>query len=105
MGGMSPAVEYSGTFTVDDRIAAPMRYLPVEVPAGTSALRGTVSFPGAAGTAVDLGGFAPDGFGGWSGGARESFAVGQQGAAPGYLAGPLTAGEWQVVLGLHLIPA
>ena len=36
MGGMSPAVEYSGTFTVDDRIAAPMRYLPVEVPAGTS---------------------------------------------------------------------
>jgi hypothetical protein len=101
---MSPLVTHTGTFTVDDRIAAPWRYLPVEVPAGTSALRVTLSCPRSAGMTVDLGCFGPAGFRGWSGGERESFAIGEAGATPGYLAGPVTPGQWQVVLGLHLVP-
>ena len=96
----------SGTFRVDDRIAAPWHYLPVEVPAGASALRVTLCYPRATGAVIDLGCLGPGGvFRGWSGGARESFAVAEAGATPGYLAGAADAGLWQVVLGLHLVPA
>jgi hypothetical protein len=95
----------TGTFSVDDRIAAPWHYLPVEVPAGTSALRVTFTYPREAGAVIDLGCFGPSGFRGWSGGERASFAVAEPGATPGYLAGPVTAGQWQVVIGLHLLPA
>jgi hypothetical protein len=97
---------HSGTFGVDDRIAAPWHYLPVEVPARASALRVTLSYPRTSGAVIDLGCFGPDGaFRGWSGGARESFVVSQSGATPGYLAGPVFPGQWQVVLGLHRVPA
>jgi hypothetical protein len=96
----------SGTFRVDDRISAPWHYLPVEVPAGASALRVTLSYPRTSGAVIDLGCLGPDGvFRGWSGGARESFAVSEAGATPGYLAGPVGPGLWQVALGLHLVPA
>ena len=54
---------------------------------------------------LDLGCFDPAGFRGWSGGARDSFVIAEFGATPGYLAGPVTAGLWQVVIGLHLVPA
>jgi PHP domain len=101
---MGPQTTHTGTFSIDDRIAAPLRYFPVEVPAGTSALRVTLSCQGNPAAPVDLGVFAPSGFRGWSGGARNSFVVAEPGATPGYLAGPVTAGEWQVVLGLHLVP-
>jgi hypothetical protein len=102
---MGSLITHTGTFSVDDRIASPWHYLPVTVPAGTGALRVTLSYPRDSGTVLDLGCFAPDGFRGWSGGARESFAITEQGATPGYLAGPVTAGLWQVVIGLHLLPA
>jgi len=101
----SSAFTRTGTFTVDDRIAAPWHYLPFEVPAGTSALRVTLSYPRESGAVLDLGCLGPAGFRGWSGGAREAFAVAEGGATPGYLAGPVTAGQWQVVIGLHLVPA
>jgi hypothetical protein len=79
--GMEPLTR-TGTFSVDDRIAAPWHYLPVEVPPGTSALRVTLSYPRDAGAVIDLGCFAPSGFRGWSGGERESFAVAEPGATP-----------------------
>lgn len=102
---MGSLITHTGTFSVDDRIASPWHYLPVTVPAGTGALRVTLSYPRESGAVLDLGCFAPGGFRGWSGGARESFALAEQGATPGYLAGPVTAGLWQVVIGLHLLPA
>src|ERR1700761_3221512 len=102
---MASPTTHHGTFTIDDRIAAPWHYFPVEVPAGTSALRVTLSYPRESGAVLDLGCFGPGGFGGWSGGARDQFAVSELGATPGYLAGPVTAGRWQVVIGLHLLPA
>jgi len=102
---MGSLTKHEGTFSLDDRIAGPWHYLPVEVPPGTAALRVTLSYPRESGAVLDLGCFGPSGFRGWSGGARDSFAVSELGATPGYLPGPVTAGLWQVVLGLHAVPA
>jgi hypothetical protein len=101
MGSLST---HTGTFSIDDRLAAPLQYLPVEVPPGTGALRVTLSYPRDTSAVLDLGCFDPAGFRGWSGGARDSFVIAEFGATPGYLAGPVTAGLWQVVIGLHLVP-
>lgn len=54
---------------------------------------------------VDLGCEGPDGWRGWSGGARESYVVTETDATPGYVGGSLDMGEWAVVLGLHRVPA
>jgi hypothetical protein len=102
---MGTLIRHTGTFTMDDRIAAPWHYLPVEVRPGVSALRVELSYSRDGGTVLDLGCFDPSGFRGWSGGARSSFVVSADGATPGYLAGPVSAGLWQVVLGLHAVPA
>ncbi len=101
---MRSLITHTGTFSIDDRIASPWHYLPVEVPAGTAALRVTLSYPRDPGAVLDLGCFDPAGFRGWSGGARDSFVVAEHGATPGYLAGPVTAGVWQLVIGLHAVP-
>lgn len=102
---MGSLITHTGTFSLDERIASPWHYLPVEVPAGTAALRVTLSYPRDSGAVLDLGCFAPSGFCGWSGGARDSFVVSELGATPGYLAGPVTPGLWQVVIGLHVVGA
>jgi hypothetical protein len=101
---MGSLITHTGTFSIDDRLAAPWHYLPIEVPAGAAALRVTLSFPRDSGAVLDLGCFDPAGFRGWSGGARDSFVVSELGATPGYLAGPVSPGLWQVVIGLHLVP-
>ncbi len=90
---------------MDDRLASPWHYLPVEVGSAVAGLRVTLSFDHSAGAVLDLGCFSPGGFRGWSGGARDSFVVSAAGATPGYLAGPVEAGLWQVVIGLHAVPA
>ena len=101
---MGSLITHTGTFSIDDRLAAPLRYLPVEVPPGTGALRVTLSYPRDSGVVLDLGCLDPAGFRGWSGGARDSFVLADFGATPGYLAGPVTPGQWQVMIGLHLVP-
>src|ERR1700756_4901109 len=102
---MASLTTHTGTFSIEDRLAASWPYLPVEVPAGTAAVRVTLSYPRDSGAVLDLGCFDPAGFRGWSGGARDSFAVAELGATPGYLAGPVSAGLWQVAIGLHAVPA
>jgi hypothetical protein len=88
----------------EDRAEAPYRYLPVEVPAGARTLRVELDYDRSAGV-LDLGCFDPSGaFRGYSGGARESFVVGESVATPGYLAGPVVTGTWHVLLGLHRVP-
>jgi hypothetical protein len=101
---MGALIRHAGTWTVDDRLAAAWHYLPVDVPAGTAAVRVSLSFPASSGAVLDLGCFDPGGFRGWSGGARRSFVVSGSAATPGYLAGPVREGLWQVVLGLHAVP-
>lgn len=101
---MGSLLTHTGMFSIDDRIAAPWHYLPVEVPAGASALRVTLSYPRGSGAVIDLGCWGPSGFRGWSGSARNSFTVSELGATPGYLSGPVRSGLWRVAIGLHLLP-
>jgi hypothetical protein len=96
-------IEFSGTFT---GVGTPdWHYLPFEVPEGVRAIAvsyeySSTSTPlGFSVNVIDIGIFDPDGFRGWSGGARKSFRVATDTATPGYLAGPITPGTWQVILG------
>src|ERR1700691_2454227 len=92
---------HSGEWTIEDKCESPWHYLPVEVPPASSALRVDLEYRG---VGLDLGGFGPAGCRGWSGGARRSFTITAASATPGYLAGELEPGTWQVVIGLHRIP-
>ena len=89
-------------------------YLPVEVPGGVGELAVRYRYdrpptpPGVPGNALDIGVFDergpdPAGFRGWSGGARDGFAISQAQATPGYLPGPVNPGTWQLVLGPYTV--
>ncbi|MDQ4040103.1 MAG: CehA/McbA family metallohydrolase [Actinomycetota bacterium] len=94
--------EHSGVFTPEDRAASPYRYLPVDVPPGCAGLTVELDYDRSAGV-LDLGCFGPNGFRGWSGGARSRYVITPSEATPGYLAGELEPGEWSVALGLHRV--
>ena len=96
--------------------AADFVYLPVEVPRGVRQIAVSYTYdrpqvpPGALGNACDIGIFdqrgtdlGGRGFRGWSGGARTEFAISAGEATPGYLAGPVEAGTWHVVLGPYTV--
>src|SRR5271168_29892 len=102
---MGSVVRHAGTWTIEDMMASPLHYLPVEVPAGAAALRVTLSYSRDGGAVLDLGCFGPLGFSGWSGGARSSFVISPLGSTPGYLPGEVVAGLWQVGIGLYEVPA
>lgn len=87
----------------EDRAAQRYRYVRFDVPAGTGDVRVTLDYDRSRGV-VDLGCFDAHGFRGYSGGARDEFTVTATTATPGYLPGPLTAGTWAVLLGLHRVP-
>ncbi|MFI6639398.1 CehA/McbA family metallohydrolase [Streptomyces sp. NPDC050504] len=87
-------------------------YLPVEVPRGVREIHVSYAYekpqvpPGTQSNALDIGIFdergtelGGRGFRGWSGGARTEFFVRADAATPGYVAGPVRAGLWHVVLG------
>ena len=97
-------------------------YLPVEVPEGVGELSVRYRYdrpptpPGVPGNVLDIGvfderGAGPGvprrpgmaGFRGWSGGARDQFAISASGATPGYLPGAIGPGTWQVVLGPYTV--
>ncbi|MEU9791861.1 CehA/McbA family metallohydrolase [Streptomyces sparsogenes] len=91
-------------------------YLPVEVPRGVREIAVSYSYDkpavpaGTQGNACDIGIFdergtdlGGRGFRGWSGGARTEFAISAEQATPGYLAGPVKAGTWHVVLGPYTV--
>jgi hypothetical protein len=87
--------------------------VPVEVPPGVGELAVRYGFdrpatpPGVPGNALDIGVFdergVDAGFRGWSGGARDGFAISASGATPGYLPGPVNPGTWQLVLGPYTV--
>ncbi len=52
---------------------------------------------------LDFGVNDPDGFRGWGGGNTEPAVIGEQAASRSYVAGPIAAGTWQVVIGKALI--
>lgn len=101
---MSRTERRHGVWTLEDRARNVLQYLDVDVTHGTAALEVALDHDRSRGV-LDLGCFAPSGFRGWSGGARSRFVVGERGATPGYLPGPLEPGVWRVALRLHRIPA
>ncbi|MUN39427.1 CehA/McbA family metallohydrolase [Actinomadura litoris] len=92
---------HSGRWSLEDRLERGLRELPFEVPPGTASLTVELSFEGGV---IDLGCHGPDGFRGWSGGARRRYTVTPDWATPGYLPGELEPGLWHVWLGLHRVP-
>ena len=90
--------------------------VPVEVPAGVGELAVRYGYdrpatpPGVPGNALDIGVFdergagpGGPGFRGWSGGARDRFAISRSTATPGYLPGPVNAGTWRLALGPYTV--
>src|SRR5580692_9358033 len=102
MDNMADVTRHAGRWTLEDRFTSPWHYLPVEVPAGTCALRVELEYE-RSGAVMDLGCFSPAGFRGWSGGARRTFVITTGAATPGYLSGELEPGTWHVVIGLHRV--
>ncbi len=93
-------------------------HVPFDVPAGSSRIEVEYAYSDrigsdprlSGGNTIDLGvfderGIEPltAGFRGWSGSERASFFITEDDATPGYLAGPLGAGKWHVLLGLYKI--
>ena len=77
------------------------RELPFLVPAGTTAVTVTFAYTGQDQKAViDLGVRDPQRFRGWSGGNKSGFTLTETWATPSYLPGPLSAGEWKLILGV-----
>jgi len=88
----------------EDRVSTPYLSVPFELPALASTVEVILDYDRDAGV-IDLGCEGPDGWRGWSGGARTRFVIAENEATWGYLPGVLEAGVWSVVLGLHKIPA
>jgi hypothetical protein len=95
---------YRRRWTLDDRAESPWHSLPVDIPAGCPGLLVTLTVPPVEGAVIDLGCEGAAGWRGWSGGARQSFAITPDAATPGYLPGNLEPGTWWIILGLHRIP-
>lgn len=74
--------------------------VPFTVPAGVERITVRLTYDKAEKTVVDLGLWDSARFRGWSGGTRDRMTVSATDATPGYLAGPLPAGQWKVVLGV-----
>ncbi|MFN8491349.1 MAG: CehA/McbA family metallohydrolase [Caldilineaceae bacterium] len=107
-----------GHLTAADKARQDYAYIPFALPQPARRLhvRYVYSAPISSdetegGNVIDLGIFDPRGmefpgglgFRGWSGSARQEFSLSPTGATPGYLPGPLPAGQYQVILGLYRI--
>ncbi|MGI8574599.1 MAG: CehA/McbA family metallohydrolase [Egibacteraceae bacterium] len=90
-------------WTADDRAESVYQYVPFDVPSGAPAVSLRLEYDGTR-AVLDLGLFDAERFRGYSGGARSEFVVTPSDATPGYLPGPLPAGTWRVLVGLHRIP-
>jgi hypothetical protein len=104
--------------TQADKARNDYAYIPFHLPEAAQRLHVRYRYSAAmssdqveGGNVIDLGLFDPRGhefpgsagFRGWSGSARSGFTIGLDEATPGYLPGPLPAGEYQVILGLYRI--
>ncbi len=93
------------TWTPADRAELQIRSLPVDVPRDVEALRIDLDVAANVGSVIDLGAQSPRGYVGWSGGARRQIVISAEWSTPGYLPTRGYAGTWQVLLGLHRVPA
>ncbi|MFI6601989.1 CehA/McbA family metallohydrolase [Nonomuraea sp. NPDC050536] len=93
----------TGHWSLEDRLERVLREVPFEVPAGARSVTVRLDYDRSRGV-LDLGCGSPDGFRGWSGGARDEYTITADWATPGYLPGELEPGVWHVWLRLHRIP-
>lgn len=89
---------FSGEITGADHQS--YKPVPFDVPPGVERITVTLTYDKWNKTVVDLGIWDPRRFRGWSGGTRDRFTIAASDATPGYLAGDLPAGRWQVMLGV-----
>jgi hypothetical protein len=98
-------------FTPADRERGRYQYVSFDVPDGLSEITIAYRYDTAAGASViDLGVIEPGPltlgattFRGYSGGATRTVTIGRDHSTPGYLAGPIPAGQWHVLLGLYKV--
>jgi len=97
---------FAGRWTPEHRAESVWHYVGFDVAQGCPGLRITLDYDRSHGSSgvLDLGLIDPQGWRGWSGGARSVVEIGTDGSTPGYLDRGLPAGEWRVVLGLHRLP-
>ena len=112
---MRTQYHFEGVLHSEQARAHPYQYVPFEVPPRCERIEaayhyGPVTDTGEPAT-LDIGifdvrGTEPytGGFRGWSGSDRRTFFIERTRATPGYLAGPLPAGTWSVVLGGYEVP-
>lgn len=108
-----PMTELTIHVTRSDQANDPYFYVPFDIPAGTTRLDVVMNYTKAEDCIIDLGILdpratdypSPQGFRGWSGGARESFFIATDDATPGYIHGEIPIGRWRIMLGLYKIPA
>ncbi len=93
-----------GTWSPEDRAENQCATVGFEVAHGVGAFRVELEYERRDGAVLDLGCEGPDGYVGWSGGARPHFLVSEGWSTPGYLPTPVRPGTWQVLVGLHRIP-
>jgi hypothetical protein len=93
-----------GIWRLEDRLKTQLRPVPFEVPPHTASISVSLEYGKSGGAVLDLGCAGPSGFRGWSGGARDSFVIDVEHSTPGYLAGPVVPGVWEIWLGLHRVP-
>jgi hypothetical protein len=107
--------QLEGVISAEAARAHPYVYVPFDVPPRCSRIE--VAYHYAPVTAIeepctvdigifDVRGTEPytGGFRGWSGSDRRQFFLEHDRATPGYLAGPLPAGTWSVILGAYEVP-
>lgn len=97
-------IRHRGRWTPLDRREAIYRYLPFDVLPGTEGISVRYAYERGPDAILDLGVADPDRVRGWSGSERRTVVIGPRAATPGYLAGPLPAGRWQVIIGLYRVP-
>lgn len=111
---MRQLLSLDGFATPAEAAAAPYRYLPFAVPLHCTRIDVSYHFAahnGETPCTVDIGIFdvrgtepLTGGFRGWSGSDRRTFSIERDRATPGYVAGPLPAGAWSIILGLYEVP-
>jgi hypothetical protein len=75
-----------------------------EIPHGVGAFRVDLEYDRLDRAVLHLGCEGPDGYVGWSGGARSHVVVSEGWSTPGYLPTPVSPGAWRVLVGLHRVP-
>src|SRR3569833_173941 len=107
------AVTIDFAFTRDARAKQPYHSVPFDVPAGTTRIDLKLAYNKRKEHCwLDISLLDPTitpfpsetGLVGWSGGSRDEIFVATDDATPGYLYGPIVPGQWQLLIGLSMVP-